>query len=81
LLTTSTCCRYAAGVTNQQRNAAAERAVGGRRPGSAKPRDDEQRERTSHRPFTARMLSHIFNAVDPQLESAWLQPLSLPLDP
>jgi hypothetical protein len=21
------------------------------------------------------------NAVDPQLESAWLQPLSLPLDP
>jgi hypothetical protein len=22
-----------------------------------------------------------FNSVDPQLESAWLQPLSLPLDP
>jgi hypothetical protein len=53
----------AAGVTNEQRNVQAERGmVGGlRRPVSAKPPDDEQRERTSHRPFTAH--SHITHPV------------------
>lgn len=62
----------AAGVTTQQRNSQAERAALGaqRRPGSAKPRDDEQHERISHRPFTAN--SHILHPVgmrDPIVKS------------
>ena len=52
----------AAGMTTAQRRAAEERHVRQRAPVPDKPRDDAQRERTSHRPFTAH--SHLLHSVD-----------------